>query len=571
MKEWQILPQREDASVLAAALRVSHIVAKVLINRGVTNAEDGAKFLNPKLTDLIEPERMPGVVAAADRLYKAIKDKEKITIYGDYDVDGITGVAILWHMLQLLGAEVDYYIPHRIDEGYGLNTDAVRQLAEAGTKVMVTVDCGVTGLEAARLAKELGIDLIITDHHQFGELPQAVAIVHPGLDGSYPNQKSAGALVAFKLAWAMANRYKTGAKLSPQLRDFLLNATMFAAMGTVADVMELAGENRIVASYGLGALAQCKLHGISALIQSAGLTGQDIDSYHIGFKLAPMLNAAGRMGHARLAVELLTSDNELRSMKIAEYLKLQNEQRRVCEKKIFKEACELINATGLGHPDRKSIVLASDGWHTGVIGIVASRIVDRFYRPTILINTGNGSGKGSGRSVPGFDLLKAIAAGGEYLDDFGGHAMAAGVTIKTQNISAFAEAVEAYAQEHLKEDMERDVIRIDAVCGIGEFKESVVKEITMLGPFGEGNPKPIFASKGARLLSPPRRVGPKGEHLQVAISDATGSVRCIGFDMGHLEKKLQEHEFFNVAYEPAMNHFNGNSSVQFVLTDVQFE
>jgi single-stranded-DNA-specific exonuclease len=395
--------------------------------------------------------------------------------------------------------------------------------------------------------------------------------VHPGLDASYPNQRSAGALVAFKLAWAMAESFKTAAKMSPELRDFLLNATMFAAMGTVADVVELCGENRVVTSYGLRALSQCKLHGINALLSAAGLTGQEIDSYHVGFRLAPMLNAAGRMGHARLAVELLTSDNELRSIRIAEYLKEQNEKRKQCEKKMFREACELIHAAGLDHPDRKSIVLASDGWHTGVIGIVASRLAEKFYKPAILINVSGQTGKGSGRSVAGFDLLKAITAGGEYLEDFGGHAMAAGVTIRADNIAAFAEAVEEYAQEHLADQIERDVVRVEAVCGVGDFGESVIRQIEMLGPFGEGNPKPVFASMGVRLIAPPRRVGGKGEHLQAAIADTSGSVRCVGFDMGHLEKRLQEHEFFNVAYEPQMNHFNGTSSVQFVLADVQFE
>jgi single-stranded-DNA-specific exonuclease len=571
-KAWQIAPQRGDAGGLAATLRVSPVVARVLINRGLEEPEAGARFLNPKLTDLIEPERMPGIEGAVERICRAIRDRERITIYGDYDVDGIAGVAILWHVLQLLGAQVDYYIPHRVDEGYGLNTDAVRQLAEAGTRVMVTVDCGVTGLAAAELAGELGVDLVITDHHQFAsEMPHAVAIVHPLLDPSYPNQRSAGALVAFKVAWAIANKYKTGAKLSPELREFLLNATMFAAMGTVADVMDLCGENRVIASYGLRALGQCKLHGINALIQSAGLVGQDIDSYHIGFKLAPMLNAAGRMGHARLAVELLTSDSQLSSLKIAEYLKQQNELRRTCEKKILKEAYDIIHAAGLDHPDKKSIVLAGDGWHTGVIGIVASRIVDKFYKPAILINITNGSGKGSGRSVAGFDLLKAIAAGAQYLEDYGGHAMAAGVTIKTENVVPFAEAVEEYARCNLKDEIEHDAVKVEAVCTVGDFRENVVKELDRLGPFGEGNPKPVFASMGVRLIAPPRRVGPKGEHLQVAIGDRTGNVRCVGFDMGHLDKKLQEHEFFNVAFEPAINHFNGNSSVQFVLTDIQFE
>jgi len=570
-KQWEIYPVDERASVLAKALKVSPIFAQVLINRQIKTVEQGQAFINPRLCALIEPERMPDVAGAVERIARAITNKEKISIYGDYDVDGITGTAILWYMLVLLNAEVDYYIPHRIDEGYGMNCDAVKQLAEQGTKLIITVDCGITALRSAELASELGMDLIITDHHQpHGKLPEAVAIVHPGLEG-YDNPDSSGAMVAFKLAWALANNFHSPGKLEPRLREFLMDATMFAAMGTVADVVDLRGENRVITSYGLKALSRCKLPGIQALIDSAGLVGKDLDSYHIGFRLAPMLNAAGRMGHARLAVELLTSDNEVRSMRIAQYLKEQNNQRRQCERRIFKQAFEKIVSQGLDHPDRKTIVLADDDWHTGVIGIVASRIIDKYYRPTILINGGDGLAHGSGRSVAGFDILKAITACSQHLADFGGHSMAAGITIEKENIALFAADFESYAQQHLKQAEATPKLAIDAVGSIAQFKANVVKEMELLGPFGQGNPRPMFATKGVRLIAPPRKVGVRGEHLQLTISDNTAAVRCIGFGMGMLEKKLLETDVFNVAYHPQIDTYNGTNNVQFVLADIRFE
>jgi single-stranded-DNA-specific exonuclease len=522
---------------------------------------------------------MPGIEPAVHRLKHAVTNNEKITVYGDYDVDGITGVSILWQVLTLLGANVDFYIPHRIDEGYGLNEEAIRTLAKSRTKLLVTVDCGVTAHSSAQLARQLGLDLIITDHHQISsqpecELPQAVAIVHPALEKSYPNQDSAGALVAYKLAWAIANEFNSGQRLEPTLREFMINATSLAAMGTIADIVDLRGENRVLTSYGLKALPQCKLSGIQALIESAGLTGHRLDSFHIGFRLAPMLNAAGRMGHARLAVELLTSDSQIRSMQIAEYLKEQNNQRQQYERKIFKQACEMIVERNLHHPDRKSIVLANENWHTGVIGIVASRIVDKFYRPTIMINAGaveNGIAQGSARSIHGFCLLSAIEACSQHLISFGGHKMAAGVTIEIEKIDLFTENFEAYAKQNLNDNDLAAKLHIDAVAPLAEFRTETVSELQMLGPFGQGNPKPVFATKGVRLASPPRRVGSGREHLQLAITDNTNTVRCIGFRFGKLEKKLLENEFFNVAYQPQLNTYNGNTNVEFVLNDIQFE
>jgi len=574
-RQWVIEPADDRCQQLAKSLNVSPLLAQVLINRGITDIEEASVFLRPKLTELIEPSRMPGIEPAVQRIKQAIANREKITVYGDYDVDGITGVAILWQVLTILGADVDYYIPHRIDEGYGLNVEAIGTLAKSGSKLLVTVDCGVTAFHSAETAAQLGLDLLITDHHQLNsKLPRAVAIVHPGLEESYPNQDSAGAMVAFKLAWAIANEFNPGRRLEPKLREFMLSATSLAAMGTVADIVDLRGENRVLTSYGLKALPDCKLSGIEALIETAGLTGHSLDSFHIGFRLAPMLNAAGRMGHARLAVELLTSDSPIRSTQIAEYLKEQNTLRQQCERKIFKQACEMIVERDMNHPDRKSIVLASENWHTGVIGIVASRIVDKYYRPTIMINAADavsGIAQGSGRSIPGFCLLSAIRSCSQHLNSFGGHKMAAGITIETEKIEQFAADFEDYAKQNLNENDIEAKLHIDAAAPLETFRKETVTELQLLGPFGQGNPEPTFATKGVRLASPPRRVGAGREHLQLAITDNTAAIRCIGFRFGKLEKKLLETEFFNVAYKPQINTYNGSSNVEFILTDIQFE
>jgi single-stranded-DNA-specific exonuclease len=570
-KVWNITPPDPSAQELADQLKVSPVLAQVLINRDINTPSLAQQFLNPKLTDLIEPEQMPGAVKAAKHIVDAINQKKRIVIYGDYDVDGITSTSILWHLLELLGATAEYYIPHRIDEGYGLNAEAIKRLAENDAQLIITVDCGITAVEEIKLANSLGMEVIITDHHlPSGSTPDAIAIVHPGLDG-YANPDSAGAMVALKLAWAIVNITKTTGKTDPHLREFLLNATTLAAMGTIADVVDLRGENRILASFGLKSLVTSKLTGIKSLIETAELGGKDIDSYHIAFKLAPLLNAAGRMGHARLAVELMTSDNQVSCHRTAEYLKQQNSKRQQLQRKIFKQAKEMITTAGLNHPERRSIVLASDEWHTGVIGIVASRVIDEYFKPTIMINTSNGLGQGSGRSIDGFDLYAGLCACSQHLKSFGGHKMAAGLKIEKDNIPAFADAFEEHAAEHISDEQIVSHIDIDGECRISDLDESTVRQLNLLEPFGQGNPKPVFATNGVHRISPPRRVGIKGDHLQIAISDNTASVRCIGFNMGKLEKKLLEADQFSVVYEPDLNTYNGRTSVQFVLTDIRFD
>lgn len=572
-KLWEIYPKSPQALSLAQSLKISPLFAQLLLNRKLGQSRDIQSFLSPRLADLIEPTALPGTSSAADRIARAVADGERIVIYGDYDVDGITSVAILWHLLQMLEAPVEYYIPHRVEEGYGLNPEAVRQLAAGGCKLLVTVDCGITACEEVALARALGMDVIVTDHHQLGpQLPEAAAIVHPLIDPTYANPHSAGAMVAFKLAWALADRYKKTGRMPPELRSYLINATTLAGIGTIADVVDLRGENRILAGYGLRALEESSLTGIRALIHIAELGGRGLNSYDIAFTLAPMLNAAGRMGHARLAVELLTTDSEHRAIEIARYLREQNKQRQKCQRDIYKEVRKRIIESGLNHPDRKTVVLADENWHPGVIGIVASRVIDEFYRPTILFNlSSDGTGQGSGRSIEGFNMYAALQECAEHLIRFGGHEMAAGLRIKASNLAAFAESFEAAAQRMIGAAPLESRLQIEAEARIRDVSERFMKELRSLEPFGPGNPRPLLSTRAVRLIAPPRKCGVKGDHLQLSIQDDTGAVRCIGFGMGPMEKKLLETDSFHIAYEPQFNTYNGSTTLQFVLTDIQFE
>jgi len=571
-KIWEIRPRSAHSKSLAGQLKITPLFAQILLNRQISDPKTARSFLSPKLTDLIDPARLPGMQEAVERIRRAVKNKEQIAIYGDYDVDGISSVAILWHLFRMLGLKADYYIPHRVDEGYGLNPEAVHQLAEAGTNLLITVDCGIGALEEIALARRLGMDVIITDHHRPGpQLPDASAVVHPLLDTDYPNPSAAGAMVAFKLAWALAESFRNGGKTPPDLRQYLLNATTLAGLGTIADVVELRGENRVIAGYGLKALEESSLCGIRALVEAAELAGRGLESYDIAFTLAPMLNAAGRMGHARLAVELLTTENAYRAAQIARYLKEQNKLRQKCQRDIFKQVRQRILEAGFNHPDRRTIVLAGENWHPGVIGIVASRVIEEFGKPAILINLENGLGQGSGRSIEGFNLHDALCACREHLLRFGGHELAAGLRIQSDRVAVFAQAFEDYARRCNSDSGTPAALSIDAEASIREFSEQLMRELAWLEPFGQGNPPPLFATRGVRLIAPPRRCGAKNDHLQISIQDNTGAVRCIGFGMGPLEKKLLEADCFHVAYKPQYNTWNGSTNLQFVLEDIQFD
>lgn len=569
---WQIAPAVPEAVDLARQLRTTPLVATVLHHRGAADVDSGMRFLRPSLNHLHDPAELPGCEQAAERIAKAVADGEKIVIYGDYDVDGMTAVAILHRCLAMVGASPEFYVPHRLEEGYGVNDEAIDSLIAEGAKLIVTVDCGITAVDSLARARQAGVDVIVTDHHRPGEtLPDVAAIVHPDLPGqSYPNPDLCGAGVAFKLAWQLAREITGARRVDRQMREFLLDATCLAALGTIADVVPLRGENRALAVFGLRGLPQSHHPGLMALLESTNLTGETLDAYHVGFRLAPRLNACGRMGHARLAVELLTDAPSERAGEIARYLAQQNTQRQKTEREIAAEAIEMVRAGG-DLDERRTIVLASEDWHGGVIGIVASRLVDRFHRPAVLIAiNGDGTGQGSGRSVPGFHMHRALRACSEHLLSFGGHEMAGGVRIECGKVDAFAEAFEEFSRSNMDADALDPTLRIDAEATLDDLRYRTVEHLVSLAPFGQGNPAPVVAMRGMKLLGQPKRMGRSGKTLGMVLGDNGGRIRAVGFGMGDLADELVGVQTVDIAAEPTLNHFRGNTSVELKLRDVKW-
>jgi single-stranded-DNA-specific exonuclease len=588
---WMMPPADPRADELAQRLRTSRLIAQILLNRGLSEAEDCAQFLQPQLRSLHEPALLGGCNAAAQRIARAIAERKKIVIYGDYDVDGITATAILWHALHELGHQPDCYVPHRIEEGYGLSAAAVAKLCEDGNQLIVTVDCGVTAVEAARVAADHGVELIITDHHEWQVredgsplLPDCQGIVHPRLPAGdanaapYPNPDLCGAGVALKLAWAIGQAVNGSTRVSDGFRALLVEAMSLAALGTIADVVPLKGENRVLAHYGLGGLAQTRLSGIAALISAAGLDGQKIDSYHAGFLLAPRLNACGRMGHARLAVELLTTADAARAAEIAAYLEQQNRLRQATERTILAEALDLARACGDDGPDSPCVVLSSPTWHAGVIGIVASRLVDRLHKPTVLVALGDAAagdpsagatGQGSGRSIGGFHLARALAACGEHLEASGGHQMAAGLRIKPEKFDGFRAAFREYARREIGPDLLVRQLSLDAEGTLEHMTDGLVNDLQRLGPFGHGNRRPLLCLRSVSLAGPPRRVGKSGDHLQFHVRQGQTWMKCIAFGQGDWTDRLSTGMALDLAAEPQLNDFNGRVSVELQVKDLR--
>lgn len=620
-KRWNIAPLDPAAEELSSRLKVSPLLAQILLNRGVREVQECQDFLRPSLKCLHDPYSIPGLRKAADRIARAIRDKQKIVIYGDYDVDGITAASILWHAIQVLGSSAEFYIPHRIDEGYGLNAEAIKQLCDAGAQLIVTVDCGVTAIEPARIARERGVDLIVTDHHEWREreedaetrrlgdseknaedwsessanpvspspclpvpasprppvtpsplLPDCYAVVHPRLaeaGTAYPNPHLCGAGVAFKLAWGIGMAMSGANRVSDSFRAFLLEATALAALGTIADVVPLVGENRVLAHFGLSGLKASKLVGIRALIQSANLTGQKLDSFHVGFLLAPRLNACGRMGHARLAVEMLTTSDAAKAIEIANYLEQQNRDRQTIERRILDGALAQVTAGGWDKDDKCAIVLGDESWHPGVIGIVASRLVDRFHRPAIMVALNNGHGQGSGRSIAGFHLAHALHACAEHLETYGGHEMAAGLKVQTAKFEDFRRSFCQHASRHVSPEMLVPELKLDGLAQVRQISPAFVQDLQRLGPFGHGNRRPTLCFRGLEISAPPRRVGKTGDHLQLHVRQDGQFIKCIAFGYGEMFDHLKVGTQIDLAVEPTLNEYNGSTSVELEVKDLQ--
>lgn len=552
------------------------LVARWLWSRGLRDEASALAFLEPRMSGLHDPSLLPNCEKACARILDALSRRERVVIYGDYDVDGMTASAILYRVLKAVdpGADVVTYVPHRLDEGYGLHRDAMRALAADGARVVVSVDCGITATDAAQAARSAGLDLIITDHHNppatDEPLPEAYCIVHPRLAGSaYPFGELCGAGVAFKIAWRLATMSAGSDKVDASMRMVLLDAVALAGLGTIADIVPLKDENRIIARFGLQRLRSTGIEGLTALIRASGLEGEDIDSEHVGFVLGPRLNACGRMGHAREAVELLTTATGERARAISEELTRLNGDRRAEERRITEEAGEMALQGGMGDPEKRAIVLACEGWHPGVIGIACSRLVGRFHKPTILMNRENGTLRGSGRSIDGFNLHGGLAACAHRLTQFGGHDMAAGLAMETGAFDGFVEDFMRHAFEMIDASMLRPALEVDCEAMLEEMTIDSARRLGSSGPFGRQHAPPRLLLRDVVIDRDPTPMGSRGTHAQLTIARHGRTMRLVGWNWSEHLGRIRRGERVDVVITPRINTWRGRRSVEGELRDLR--
>lgn len=546
---------------LARQIEVSPIVAALLISRGYETPEKARQFLHPVLADLHDPYLLKGMKTAVRRIAKAISEGEKILIWGDYDVDGTTGTVILRKCFELLGAKTGFHVPHRFKEGYGLNIPALEAAKKKGYTLVITVDCGIRSFEPLEWSERSGLDVIVTDHHLSDEEkgnPPAVAVINPNQpECPYPDKNLAGVGVAFKLIQALLR--ENGKENIA--RGFL----KVVAIGTIADVMKLTGENRAIVALGLKDLPKAHNFGLKALMEVADCTSE-MTSYDIGFRIGPRINAAGRMDAARHVVELLEAESFEKARELAELLNQRNIERRRVQQDITKRA--LFETEGVA--EKKFIVVAGEGWHRGVIGLAASKIAEKLYRPTVVISLENGIGHGSARSIANYHLLNGLESCAELLEQFGGHAAAAGMQIKSENIHKLQERLDQHADRHLSDEDLIPEIKIDAVVSSPTLSLDLVNDLKKLEPFGRGNPKPVFLTKDLRLVRDPLVM--KDKHLKLTLEDGQRrrfeAVWWDGVDKSG-NKILKPQTPVELAYTPEANTWNGTTRLQLVVKDLR--
>ncbi len=565
-KRWKILPSEPELQrKLTEELRLSPLLAQLLINREFSDPQQADRFLNSTLSDLHAPFLMKDMDRAVDRIIPTIKNRERLCIYGDYDVDGITATALLKIFLSEIRAQPLSYFPHRLNEGRGLNPEALDRLSQQGVKLLITVDCGISDNEQVVYARKLGIDVIITDHHEVPEdLPPARAILNPRQkDCKFPYKTLAGVGVAFNLAIALRARLRDegffGDREAPNLKQYL----DLVALGTIADIVPLTDENRIFVRYGLEQLTAGRRVGIRALKEVSGCAFGSINTVAVGFRLAPRINAAGRLSQADESLKLLTTNSEEEANTIARKLNEENYQRQQIEENISKEACSLVDAD-VRLKKGASLVLASPDWHPGVIGIAASRLTNEYFKPTILISVKEGLGKGSARSIPGFDLYQGIRSCQDLLKSYGGHRWAAGLTILEDRIDEFRDRFERLVTESLSEEDFIPQLSIDALLPLPDITENLVEELNLLEPFGPGNPEPTFATTGLKLTDS-WIVG--NNHLKLKISEQGRFYSAIGFRMA--DRYPLPSSTIDLAFIPQFNEWEGVRSVQLKVKDVR--
>ncbi|RMF38647.1 MAG: single-stranded-DNA-specific exonuclease RecJ [Planctomycetota bacterium] len=573
-KRWKFAHHdRALVEALVEQCDVSPIIAQLLVARGLIEPAAVRSFLHPKLNDLRPPEALPGLPQACRLIMQAIAQDQEIVVYGDYDADGMTATAILYRCIQLLGGKVTYYLPDRLEEGYGLHAESLEKLAARGRRLVITVDCGVASVAAAARARELGLTLIITDHHQYGpSLPEADAIVHPGLPGTdYPFAGLCGAGVAFKLAWGLCQAHCNSARVTDRLRDFLVQSVGLAAIGTIADVVPLIDENRILVRSGLEALLRKPPLGVAKLMELTQTdTKRSLDAEDVAFMLAPRLNAAGRLGQAPLGVELLVTEDAERADALAKYIVQLNASREKLERSILLAANKQIKE--LHQADDPAFVLASDDWHPGVIGIVAGKLAERHHRPVVLVaqdKLGGKPGTGSARSPNGVDLHAALQACHDLLVTSGGHAAAAGLKIDAANLAAFRMAfMETVAEMSAQLDTVPE-LAIDAETVLGQIDLAAVEQMQRMGPFGMGNPRPLLCTTKVHLAGPPKMLGESGKHMAVMLEQSGTSLRAVAFGTAeHWFPQLEAMaDPIDVVFRPVINDFRGFRKVELHLVD----
>lgn len=557
-KKWEFFSHDQvKVKEITEKFGISELLATVLVNRNIVGEKEVELFLNPTRNDFHDPYLMPDMRQAVDRIVKAIENKEKTMIYGDYDVDGITSITVLSRFFKERGLEVGAYIPNRLDEGYGLNKEAIKQIADEGYKLIITVDCGISGTEEVAYAYELGMEVIITDHHEpLDELPNALAIIDcKRKDNKYPFNSLAGVGVAFKLIQALGMELKLDEKEYLKFLDIV-------CIGTISDIVPLVDENRVIAKLGLKLVEQTRSPGVRALLNAAAY--KEVNSNTVSFGIAPRINACGRMGHERDALDLFLTENIVEANKITEKLNEYNKKRQDIEKKIFEEAIDKIEKENL--KENNALVVGAEDWHHGVIGIVASKITELYFKPSILICFEGEDGKGSGRSIPGFDLHAALCSSSKYLEKYGGHEMAVGLSLKKDKFDDFKKVFEEIAKEANTEEIV-PVIKIDKEINLKDITLESVKSLKLLEPFGESNKTPIFIYKNLRIDS--IRALSEGKHLKLTLKDGNTIINAIGFNMGKCSEEYLIGDRVDVIGVLETNVFNGVESVQINMKDIR--
>lgn len=562
--QW-VFPETGDEAAIERIVqdfKIHPVIAGILQKRGIVTKSAIQKYFNPDLDNLYDPFLLSGMDKAVDRLMKALREGEHIVIYGDYDVDGVTSVSILYDSLFKLGGKVSFFIPDRLKEGYGLSKQGIGKALKRNSSLIITVDCGVTAIEEIDYANRFGIDVIVCDHHEQGDgLPNAVAVLNPKLkDSKYPFKELAGCGVAYKLLQALETRLDYPGELARQYLDLV-------AIGTSADIVQLCDENRILVYHGLELINTRPRNGILALMESCGLRNRELTVSAIVFTLAPRINAVGRISNAKKAVHLLTTDSLQQGRNIAQILELENKTRKGIDETTLREAETLLKET-IDTQENRILVLAKKNWHLGVIGIVASRLMEKYHRPAVLISVQNGIGKGSARSTTAFNVYNAFSSLSDLLESFGGHRFAAGLTILPENIQLFKQKLNKLALQEIEQDEMISRLDIDAYIDLNQINAYFLQGLKKLAPFGPGNLRPVFASNNLELFGSTQIVG--NNHLKLKVKQEGFVIDAIGYNLGSFAPELKEHNSrFNCAYVIEENKWSGQMTVQLRIKDFE--